>query len=629
MLEKIRKIAHHTLFKLIFLGLAIVLVLSLGEIGGSQQNTVVNIGNKNISLQEFMKTKQTLVDQAGTQQIPQEQLNNMTLNKLITQNLLQQESENLGIKISPETLAENIQSDSNFHKDGVFNLEVYKRLLEQNNLSEKMLLKILSDQVSSNLLMQSIYINLPLKNLLHDYTYEYVTEKRNIDLITVDTNKQTFMTFAANDLKDYYIKHPELFQEKEKRSFSYIKLSLDEFKKNATATDQELQKEYEENMSEYTLPETRDFYHFVAPNEKLAQEVITVLNKNDKHLEVAKLFVAQKVIGENFINQPSTSFIATIDPTLFNLNENNVTNAIKSDLGWHVFKVIKIHPKEHESLTHAKTKLDTKIRQQKAQQQIYELSRQLEDDIASGADFQDIAKRHNLSFVQANKTSGNDPITILAFKTNLNEESPLTEIKKSPLTKDEEIEDYVIVHVNEIILSKTEDYEVVLANKKIQDLYTLQQKITLSEEVAISLQEHYQKLIKNSKLNDLLVKELLKPFYYKYKTSSNQAIEVSLLNKEVIRPMLFQNDNLSVDFVNDIFALKMSKASNVKMQNTAKASFAIVNRAIFDKHKNPQIYNYLASITDTNYKNDIHDQYISYLHSKYSVKINYALITDN
>jgi peptidyl-prolyl cis-trans isomerase D len=619
MLEKIRRIAHHYLFKLFFLLLAVVFVISLRDFSGSSTTEVASVGGQKISVQDFIQAKQEVMNQFKDQELLPEQINNIAVMRLTTQALLQQEALSLGITVSPEVLAEYIRNDSNFHKNGEFDLEVYKKLLQHNNLSEDKLLKSLSNQVASKFIVDSLSVNMPLTKVLNDYLYDYLTEKRVISLISANTNKLSFSNLNEVELKDYYQKNQNLFQSREKRSFSYILLSPGEFGKNAVITEADLYKDYENNMAEYALPETRDFYHFLSPSQELGDKVVQSLKANSNVQAVAKDFVEQKVISENFTNQPSTSFVSSLDPSLFELKEGEVSAVIKSDLGWHVFKITKIHPKQYKSFAESRVEAEKQLRNKMAEKQLYDISKQIEDDVASGASLQDIAKRHNLPFSQVSQASGNEAVTVVAFQTELNEESDITPIHNN--------QDYVIVKVNEVIPAKTLDY--VEVTDKLKDLYALKLKGDIASEVAKAMQESYQKdpqaLVKNSALNSAVVQNILKPISIKYKVSSGDIV-TTLTSLEVARPILVSNPNLPPAFVDGLFNLKVGKASTVQALDTAKYGFSVVMNIVTGLKKDPQLYKYVESISSANYKNDIYDQYLDYLRSKYLVEINYELI---
>lgn len=607
MLEKIRQISHSKFFKFFFFLLALAFALSLGDFNKSAGNVVAVVGNQKISLQDFLKSRQEVQLDIPYPEARAKQANVIALQNLITKALLEQEAAKLGIKVSPQTLAEYIRNDKSFHKDGAFDLEIYKKLLAQNNLSEADLLKGLSNQVAIKFLVNSISANLPLARVLTDYYYQFATEKREISLVSAQVKQQRFANIAEAELKDYYQKNQNLFQSKETRSYDYLTISLTDLKKSAAITEEELEKEYQANTHEYSLPETRDFFHFLVPSEKIAKEVLEALKTDADHKKIAKKFIEQKVISENLNNQPSDSFFVNIDANLFNLKENQLSQVSKSDLGWHIFKVVKIHPRLYEPFAQAKTRIEENLRTKAAELQLYEISKQIEDELASGASFAEIAKRYNLNLKTVENASGNDQITLIAFQTNLHEESALTQVGST--------QEYVIVKIDAITPAKTQDFTEAL--DKIKLLYTMQLREKIAQEAA--------SLLKNDKIANLAdATNALKSILSKYNLN-NQDIEVAIKRQEVARPIIAKSD-LPNDLINQIFKLQINESTSVVNLDAAKAGFATVNKLLPMGTKDAQLYAAIEQTVVKQYRDDFYDHYINYLYSKYKPEINQALI---
>lgn len=619
MLEKIRQIANHKLFKALFIIIAVAFALSLRDFSGSSENIVLQVGEEKVTIDDFNKTKQQIVNAYANQPIGNEQVEKMALYKSITRALLDQEIKSFGIVLQNETIGDYVRSDQTFHKNGDFDFETYKRILADNNLNESVLIKTITNQVGTKFILDSIVANMPLTKVINDYFYSYLTEKREISLVSVNTNELVFSSYEDKDLRGFYEKNPALFQTKEKRDYSYVLISLDQVEKSIKFTDADLFKEYESNLNEYALPETRDFTNFLAPDEETATTLAADLTSNTNTEEVTKKYIEKKVIAENFFNQASTSFVASIEPKLFEMNEEGISKPVKSELGWHVFKVLKIHPKLYKSFAQAKKEIEEKYRNKLAEQKIYELSKQLEDDLASGLNLKEIANKHQLTFSEVKDASGNDPITVIAFQTALNEDSNLTQIYNS--------QDYVIVRVDNIIPSNPIPYEDAIS--RVREGYSIELKQTIATELTKVLKEtlmsENQKLISNASLNSVEITQKIKPICDKYNITADK-IKISLTNVELSRPTISQNQNIPPLMVENIFTIKVGETSPVQSIDTGKVAFAILNKVVTDSAKDEHIMKYAQNIGEDNYKNSLYDEYIEYLKTKYPVKINYGLL---
>ncbi|MEK6733518.1 MAG: SurA N-terminal domain-containing protein, partial [Pseudomonadota bacterium] len=266
MLEKIRKIAHHFLFKVFFIILAIMFAVSLGDINkGGSKEIIAHVGKEQISLNDFLKARQAMVREY-TQQLNLDPatleslsgtINKTVVNQLVTQLLIKQELKNLGIVIPDKVIIEHIHKNQMFQKNGVFDANLFKDLLSQNGITEKDLLSYLSTDIASKFLMTALNANLAVSNRLTDNYYNYLDEKRSVFLVNVDTSKLKLSNFPEKELIDYYKSNQSLFLSPEYRSFSYLLLDSKNHKFEIPIVD--LEKEYNENKEEYAAPEARDF----------------------------------------------------------------------------------------------------------------------------------------------------------------------------------------------------------------------------------------------------------------------------------------------------------------------------------------------------------------------------------
>lgn len=630
MLKRIRKSAHNYVFKAIFILLAFIFAISIGNFSQSNSTAIATVGDHKIFLGDFLQSRQQTNGHLdpSTPKSQKEVINYSVMMKLITQSLVKQEYETMGIKIAPEIIVKYIEEDSNFYNNGIFDLESYKKTLEYNNLSEDKLLSIVSNQIASKFLLDSLVVNLPLKSTLSEYLTNYLSEKRSVSLLTVDMSRKNIMHFSEQNLKDYYQKNRESFKTKELRSFNYLLIDPKHIKKDFKISEDELVKEYEENKEEYSLAETRDFYHFLAPSQEIANQIYDEIKKGNNPELVAKNFIGKKVIAETFNNQPAQSFLSSLDLSLFSLNENDTPPPIKSELGWHVFKILKINHKQYKSFAEAKKEIQENLLYKLAEIEMNEIVKNVEDDVASGANFNDIAKANNVQAGEVEEisldekdsiNSTNSTMLSLAFNTPEGEESEITMLDPSG---------YTIVKVTKIIPKTIQSFEDAREQAKISYLSQLRDEIAL--EITKKLAENFHNLIseKNYKysLDKKLVQASLKPIYDKFEIKSIDEAVITLEMEDLVRPEI-GNNSLPNNFVNNLFQLDVKKPSTPEKLDNAKYVIAEVEKITSDK-LDPNIYGQIGNISEVNYKNEIYDQYIHYLKKKYNVKVYFDIIND-
>ncbi|MGB4191907.1 MAG: peptidyl-prolyl cis-trans isomerase [Rickettsiales bacterium] len=641
MLEKIRHAGHHFTFKFIFGLIAVIFAVGLLDFSNPNTNVVLTIGKHKIALNEFLEAKQELVNQLGlsAEQVKEQQeyIDFNALTQLTVQHLLRQEADNLGIKISPEVVVDSIKNQTMFKKDNKFDLEIFKKILEANNIQETTLVEDIANQTASKYLLDALVVNMPLKEVFANYLTNSLTEKKYISLITVNSNQINIDSVADADLQEFYQQNKDSFYTKEYRSFEYLLINPDDLNINKQISESDLEKEYFENREQYAAPATRDFYHFLCPSEEIANEVATKLKTNPNYVEIAKEFAANKILSELFTNQSEQSFLVSLDPSLFQLEAEGVTAPLKSDLGWHVFKVLKIHPKQYKSFAEAKDEISASLKFKTTELAINDLFNTLEDEVASGASFEEIANKNNMKLVKVNKIAqdrsyedatnqskftADNSIFALAFQLEEQEESNIT------LLEDEK--NYAIVKVTEVIPERAQSYEE--AKELVRLEYIAQLKNSLARELADIIKEKLSaenqniiiKIANKDGLNNNVLSSLFKPIYDKYHVNLKTLPEIIFSNDLLVHPEIGKND-LPTSFVRDLFSLKERDVSSVTQIDYAKYIIAVLAKrpGYYQERIDPKIYKQIEEMSGNNYRDQIYDQYINYLKNKYKVEVNF------
>ena len=126
----------------------------------------------------------------------------------------------------------------------------------------------------------------------------------------------------------------------------------------------------------------------------------------------------------------------------FELPAEKPSEPIKTPLGWHILRVVKIEPPVTQSFEQAKPKLEADLIHQEAVDRIYKIANKVDDALAGGASINDVAAKFGLktTTVPAVDVSGQDPqgkpvelpaasseVVKLAFATSEGQTSRVTE----------------------------------------------------------------------------------------------------------------------------------------------------------------------------------------------------------
>jgi peptidyl-prolyl cis-trans isomerase D len=94
-------------------------------------------------------------------------------------------------------------------------------------------------------------------------------------------------------------------------------------------------------------------------------------------------------------DQQADSPLAKTIAAAFVLPPNEISQPIQTELGWHLFEVTSLTPETVQAYDTVKDKVRDAVAQEKAVDAMYDASVQLEDQVAAGAPFPEVAKNVN------------------------------------------------------------------------------------------------------------------------------------------------------------------------------------------------------------------------------------------
>jgi peptidyl-prolyl cis-trans isomerase D len=151
----------------------------------------------------------------------------------------------------------------------------------------------------------------------------------------------------------------------------------------------------------------------------------------------------------------------------FELPVDKPSDPVKTPLGWHILRVVKIEPPVTQTFDEAKSKLEADLAHQEAVDRIYKVANQVDDALAGGAALSDAAAKFGLktTTVEAIDTGDHDPqdkpvalpvspgdVLKLAFATNEGQTSRVTETPEGAI---------FALHVDRVIPSQVKTLDEV------------------------------------------------------------------------------------------------------------------------------------------------------------------------
>ncbi|MFN7039455.1 MAG: SurA N-terminal domain-containing protein [Alphaproteobacteria bacterium] len=602
MLNSLRSGSNNIIVKFLLSIVAIALIWGLGDFFKKNSSNEVAIIDNDLIISrneleiakknEIAKLKNFLGD-LSEEQIQALNIEAFVLKKLINNKLIEKEALKQNLKVPDKDIVDYIKTEAVFFNDvGKFDNERFHRILAANNIREEQYINSLKNELVSKFLISSINRQpIIYKNLAKEIAI-YNNEERLIELVKINPLSITNITNVnETELEDYYNKNQGNFIKPEKRSFSYIILNKDTFNNKISVSEDEIKNEYNENKDNYKINEKRNIYNFIFKSKNEAEDILSKLKSGKS---VKELYKNPK---EYLIkNSDKANFPGELQDIGFSLNENKFSEILSTTIGYHILLVEKIIPAYTPNYNEIRHELSENIKHKKYDEILFKTIKDVEDEIASGALFEEVANKFSLNIkkiFEITQDDFRDNKEFIQF-TNLDEAVFNNDINFiSQAISNSDNSKYIIFKVDNIIPSAVEKFGNV-RNEIINIVKSIKQ-----EEMARKALEECKS--KTNETHDL-----------------NKNIKVESANLK--RNSILQKD-LSEEFIKNIFKIDLNQSTSIYKMPNGDFAFAIIKHISKNDKLTEDEKIRVENELEKESIHDIAEEYINYLSKKYSVKI--------
>jgi peptidyl-prolyl cis-trans isomerase D len=455
MLQAIRSKAGSFVVRLLFL--LLILTFGIWGIGDifrtrSTDTVVATVGDHSIRADELQTALRRALEQLSArfgsaidlQQAKQLGLVDETLRQLIDRSLVDQEVARLRLDISDDLIRNVITGNPNFKgADGRFDRSLFNAVLAANHLTEEQYIALLRHDIPRNDVLHAVTAGATAPQSMVDVLYRYQNEKRVADIVSLPTAAVGDVGQPSEtELKSFYEAHQDLFRAPEYRAFTLASLSPSDIAKDIEIPEAKLKEEYDQRQDELQLPERREIEQIFAPSEEKAKEAEAALAAGKDWREVATTIAEQDPDTIDLGLLKREEMPSALGDVAFELPTNKPSDPVKTPLGWHILRVVKIEPPVLQTFEQAKAKLEADLTHQEAVDRIYKVANQIDDALAGGSTIDDAAAKFGLktSAVAGVDVGGQGPegkpvalpvssndVLKLAFATDKGQTSRVTE----------------------------------------------------------------------------------------------------------------------------------------------------------------------------------------------------------
>lgn len=413
-----RKLAKNIFFKIILaiVGLSFVTFGISSFLIDMPNSWVLKVGGEKISLKAFEKAldldKAIIRSNKGSSEEIEKYLNSEgfkseVANRLIRKTIIKKIGSDIGAYGSKKIILKNVAEDKNFQdKDGKFDKEKFTNFLQNNGLNEDIYVNEVLGEVSAQMIFGSLTSILPVNYKNFNEREEFNKEKRVVDLISISKNDvKNFENPTQNDVAEFYNNNKKKFVTNEFREVKIVELDKKNLNLQSEVSNQEMEAYYNQNIKTlFTSAESRDYYHLMLDDEKLAQEfqqkIVTFNNSTNVKSEFAKMakILHKKSLKDITIEKITKATLPLeIADKINNLQINQVSEVVKSKIGFHIFLLNNINPERQASFAEVKSEILQKISLQKQEKIVEEQIAKINDALLASKSLDEVANKFNLA----------------------------------------------------------------------------------------------------------------------------------------------------------------------------------------------------------------------------------------
>lgn len=325
-----------------------------------------------------------------------------TLALLIRQRALSAFAEDNNFTIS-EALVNAAIADIPGTRDlaGQFTQQSYLEFLAQARLSDAQVKSSIEAELHTNLLLLPSLSELRVPTLIADPYVRMLLERRVgvIGLVPAD-RLESGITPTDAELTQFYNAQKERYTVPEQRVLRYARIGMDRVA-DVAATDAEVDEAFARQNQDFSAKQVRVISQAVLPN-KAAADTLAARARNGSFAAAAApagFSAADISVGPQNKQQFENLAGKKVADAVFasSVTAGTVVGPIQSDLGWHVVRIDDVRTDSGGDIAKARADLATAITQQKRQDALLDLITEIEDAIADGSSFAEVAQRYDLT----------------------------------------------------------------------------------------------------------------------------------------------------------------------------------------------------------------------------------------
>lgn len=376
----------------------IALVFSVWGLGSyftpSANPVVAEVGDATITQrdlqraynQRYRRLQRLMGESFNPDQFNREQFRRAVLESLIARRLLRQYAQDAGYRVTDAAVLKELRTDPRFQVNGHFSTERYHTILSRAGITAKAFETHIRNQKQVAQVRRGILTTAVVSDRGVKLAYTLAHQQRRVAYLAFEPASfvdQVEVTDA--EIKAYYQQHSGQFMREQRVKLAYVVLDRDQIEITDKPSRKELKQLYNQVKAQrFKIPERRLARRiFVGIDQDTSakearqriQELAAKLEQGDvSFAELArKVSDDQSAAGQDnaadWVSRGTT--VQAFEEALFQLEEGQISNPVKTEFGWYLIKLKKIDDAEYKPFEQVKAELK-KLYRKRAREKRYE-----------------------------------------------------------------------------------------------------------------------------------------------------------------------------------------------------------------------------------------------------------------
>lgn len=412
---------------------------------GASGRTVATVGDQEISDVAFTRSYDQRLRQISAQigepldrqQARQFGLPQQVLQQMIAQTAYDAQAREMGLRASYEQTTSSIREIEAFQNlTGEFSRESYRSALQQAGWTIPEFEATVQQDLVRTQLVGALNAAQPVSPSMAEALFRYRREARVATVLTIPGSTVSAVEPPTEDeIRAAYDANSGRYMTPQYREVAVATITPAALAQPDEISDADIEEEYQARITEFQTPELRniDFVTFDRDAKSKAEEFRVRVQGGESFADVVAdmtEFSADELsLGDMTRADIEADYNERAAEAAFSVQPGDFTEPVQSVFGWHVFRVRDITPPIERPLEQVADALRQDIAERRAEETVYEISIDAENDLARGASLREIADNHGLAYASARiSANGETPDGAPADATILDYLSQLTNL---------------------------------------------------------------------------------------------------------------------------------------------------------------------------------------------------------